>query len=96
MVKHIVCFKLAEPTEQLLKSTRDIILSMRGKVPTALTVEVNIDQLRSARSYDIILEVTVADWNKLDEYQNDPYHCNIVKKHMHSVASASIALDYEI
>lgn len=96
MVKHIVCFKLAEPSEQLLKSTRDIILTMRGKVPTALTVEANIDQLHSARSYDIILEVTVEDWAKLGEYQNDPYHCNVVKKHMHAVASSSIALDYEI
>jgi len=96
MVKHIVCFRLAEPTDELRKATRDIILSMRGKVPTALTVDANLDQLHSDRSYDIILEVTVADWKKLDEYQNDPYHCNIVKKHMHAVASASIALDYEI
>lgn len=96
MVKHIVCFKLANRTDELVKATQEVILSMRGKVPSALTVDANCDQLHSARSYDIILEVTVNDWKALDEYQNDPYHCNVVKKHMHSVAEASIALDYEI
>ena len=96
MVKHIVCFKLANRTDELVSATRDIILSMRGKVPSALSVDAHCDELHSARSYDIILEVTVNDWKTLDEYQNDPYHCNVVKKHMHAVAESSIALDYEI
>lgn len=96
MVKHIVCFKLAKPTDELRAATRDILLSMRGKVPTAQSIDVHLDQLHSSRSYDIILEVIVADWNTLDLYQNDPYHCNVVKKHMHAVAEASIALDFEL
>ena len=32
----------------------------------------------------------------LDNYQKDPYHCNVVKKHMHANASASIAIDYVV
>ena len=96
MVKHIVCFKLAEPTEKLLKETKTVLLSMRGKVPTAINVQVHLDELHSARSYDVMLEVLVADWNALDEYQNDPYHCNIVKKHMHAVAQSSIAMDFTV
>ena len=96
MVKHIVCFKLAQPTEKLLKETENVLLSMRGKVPTAIEVQVRLDELHSARSYDIMLEVKVADWKALDEYQNDPYHCNIVKKHMHAVSQSSIAMDFTI
>lgn len=96
MVKHIVCFKLSEPTEKLIEETKRILLSMKGKVPSALQIDVHSDELHSARSYDIILEVVVADWAALDVYQNDPYHCNIVKKHMHSVAQSSIALDFTI
>lgn len=96
MVKHIVCFKLAEPTEKLIDDTKKILLSMTGKVLSAKQIEVHSDELHSSRSYDIILEVIVDDWAALDIYQNDPYHCNIVKKHMHSVAQSSIALDFTI
>lgn len=96
MVKHIVCFKLAERTDALVAATKDILLSMRGKVPTAESIEVHCDELHSSRSYDIMLEVVVKDWETLDVYQNDPYHCNVVKKHMHAVASQTVAMDFAI
>lgn len=96
MVKHIVCFKLAEPTEKLVAETLTILRSMVGKVPSALDIQAHADELHSQRSYDIILEVLVESWDALDVYQNDPYHCNIVKKHMHAVASSSIALDFTV
>ena len=43
-----------------------------------------------------ILVVTLEDAAALEAYQNDPYHVNVVKKHMHAVREASIAVDYEI
>lgn len=96
MVKHIVCFKLAEPTAKLVEETLTILRSMEGKVPTARQISANADELHSQRSYDIILEVVVDSWDALDVYQNDPYHCNVVKKHMHAVAASSIALDFTV
>lgn len=96
MIRHIVCFKLKESTDQNRAAARDILLSMEGKVPTAKHIEVSLDQLRSARSFDVMLQVDVDSWDTLDAYQNDPYHCNIVKKHMHAVAEQSVALDFEI
>ena len=48
------------------------------------------------RSYDIILQVVVSDEKSLNDYQLDYYHCNVVKPHMHSVRSASVAVDYYI
>ena len=94
MIKHIVCFKLKEGTN--VKETADVLRSMEGKVPTALKIEVGEDFLHSDRSYDIILQVTLKDKASLDEYQLDPYHCSVVKKHMHAVRVASVAVDYEI
>lgn len=96
MVRHIVCFKLAESTPETRATARDILLSMRGKVPTAQHIEVFIDELHSARSFDVMLQVDVLSFDDLERYQNDPYHCNIVKKHMHAVAAQSIALDFEL
>ncbi len=96
MIKHIVCFKLKTPTAELLQQTKDILMSMEGKVPQVLGINVGIDVLRSERSFDIILEVVVQNMQQLDAYQNDAYHCGVVKKHMHEVAEKSIALDCEI
>lgn len=96
MIKHIVCFKLANPTEELLKQTKEILLSMEGNVPTLKKIEVGVDFLHSQRSFDIILQVWLDSRNDLDLYQNDEYHCNVVKKHMHEVAEKSIAIDYDL
>ena len=42
-------------------------------------IEVGADFLKSARSYDIILQVTLDDVQALDAYQEDPYHVDVVK-----------------
>ncbi len=96
MIKHIVCFKLKDNSEENVKKTADILKSMEGKVDLIREIEVGTDFLHSDRSYDIILQVVLDDKKALDDYQNDEYHCSVVKKHMHAVREASIAVDYEI
>lgn len=95
MIKHVVCFKLRDNSEEKCLEARNVLMSMVGKVPTAKDIKVGIDFLHSERSYDIILEVIVEDRKSLEEYQNDDYHCTKVKPYMHSVRSASVAVDYE-
>ncbi len=94
MIKHIVCFKLKEGTD--VEKTKEILLSMKGKVPEIKDIEVGVDFLHSERSYDIILQVTLENEAALTDYQNDEYHCSVVKKHMHAVRTGSIAVDYEL
>lgn len=96
MIKHIVCFKLAEPTEENCIKAKEVLMSMKGNVPTVADIEVGIDFLHSQRSYDIILQVTLESRDVLDAYQNDPYHVDVVKKHMHAVCASSIAVDYDL
>ena len=95
MVKHIVCFKLADNSEEKCLEAKNVLMSMVGKVPTALDIKVGVDFLHSERSCDIILEVIVSDRQALEDYQNDPYHCGKVKPYMHSVRTASYSVDYE-
>lgn len=95
MIKHIVCFKLKNPSKEECEKARDILLSMKENVPTVRQITVGVDFLHSERSYDLILEVLLDGREALEEYQNDPYHCSVVKKHMHSVRESSIAVDYE-
>ena len=94
MIKHIVCFKLKEG--ESVDKAIDVLKSMEGKVPSALKIEVGKDFLHSARSYDIILQVTINSREDLDVYQQDEYHCSVVKKHMHAVVQSSVAVDYDI
>jgi hypothetical protein len=92
MLKHIVLFKLKDKAD--IPASIAILLSMRGNVPDIIRMEVGRDILGSDRSYDIGLTVTLADREALDRYQQDPYHCAVVKKHMHAVRETSVSLDY--
>ncbi len=96
MIKHIVCFKLADNSREECEKAAEILKSMQGKVDLIREIEVGTDFLHSQRSYDVILQVTLDDADALKAYQEDEYHCSVVKKHMHSVAESSIAIDYNI
>ena len=96
MVKHVICFKLFEDSVEARNKAREVLLSMKGQVPQVKDIDVHVDQLRSGRSFDVMLEVLVDDWAALDAYQQDPYHCGVVKKHMHAVTEKSVAMDFEV
>jgi len=96
MIKHIVCFKLKDGSKENCEKAREVLLSMKGNVPLLRGIDVHIDQLHSSRSYDVMLEVVLDSWDDLNAYQNDPYHCSVVKTHMHAVRESSIAMDFEI
>lgn len=93
MIKHTVCFKLKPNVD--VNKTAEVLRSMEGKVKEIIDIQVGVDFLKSERSYDIILQVTLKDKKSLEDYQNNEYHCSVVKKHMHAVRESSIAVDYE-
>lgn len=96
LIKHIVCFRLRDNSRESCEKARDILMSMKGNVPSLLEIEVGIDFLHSSRSYDVILQVLLQSREDLEIYQNDSYHCSVVKPYMHSVRTDSVAVDYEI
>ncbi len=96
MIKHIVCFKLFDSSSSSKKHVKNILMSMKENVPIIRNIEVGTDFLCSARSYDVILQVTLDDETALDEYQNDLYHRKKVKTYMHNAAVSSVAVDYYI
>ena len=94
MIKHVVCFKLNEGESP--EKAKEVLLSMQGNVPMLRGIEVGVDFLHSARSYDVILQVLLDDEKALSDYQVDPYHVSVVKKHMHAVTKTSVAVDYQL
>lgn len=94
MIKHVVCFKLNEGESP--EKAKEVLLSMQGNVPMLKGIEVGVDKLHSARSYDVILSVILDDMDALNNYQVDKYHVEVVKKHMHAVTKTSVAIDFEL
>lgn len=94
MIKHVVVFKLKDG--ECPKKAKEVLLSMEGNVPMLKAIEVGVDKLHSVRSFDVILSVVLDDMKALEDYQKDPYHCSVVKEHMHKVAERSVAIDYNI
>lgn len=96
MIKHIVCFKLKDNSLESKQKTKEVLMSMKGKVPTVKAIEVGVDFLGSERSYDIILQVLLESREALDAYQKDEYHCGVVKEYMKNARVASVAVDYDL
>ncbi|MBR4419780.1 MAG: Dabb family protein [Clostridia bacterium] len=96
MIKHVVCFKLKDNSQDAKEKATNVLMSMITKVPQIWGIEVGQDFLGSNRSYDIILQVVLESKEKLEEYQQNEYHVNVVKKYMHAHVESSVAVDYEI
>ncbi|MBQ7915271.1 MAG: Dabb family protein [Firmicutes bacterium] len=94
MIKHVVCFKLKDNSPEACQKAKEVLMSMKGNVPLLRDIEVGIDFLHSERSYDLHLQVLLDDEAALEAYQQDPYHCSVVKKYMHQVRESSVAVDW--
>ncbi len=96
MLKHIVLFKLKDPTAETFAAAKQMLLSMKGRVKEIIDIEVGIDLLHTERSYDIALSVTLQDLAALAAYQKDAYHDGEVRQYMRSIAQSSVIADYEM
>lgn len=94
MIKHIVCFKLKGGEDP--EKAAEVLRSMKGIVPEVIDMEVGVDFLKSERSFDVILQVLLKDAAALNSYQENEYHCGVVKKYMHAVRAGSVAVDYYV
>lgn len=93
MIKHIVFFKLKDCTPELMAKTRDLLLSMEGKIEELRSIEVGVDLLRTGRSYDIALVTTFDSLEDLERYQVNPLH-QAVSQFITSVRESAVAVDY--
>lgn len=94
MVKHIVCFRLKEPTAEGCRQAQEKLLSMREHVPMLRALQVGINVTQSARAYDLVLEAELDDLDALAAYDADAYHCGVVKAYMHERTADCICVDY--
>jgi len=94
MITHIVFFKLKDRSPAMIQSTRDLIHSLKEKVPTIAHLEAGIDVVRGDRNYDVALYSRFESKDDLEAYRVHPYHKEVVAE-LKSRSENIIAVDYE-
>ncbi len=94
MITHIVFFKLKDRATASRESTRNLILSLRGKVPTIGHLEAGVDAVGGERNYDLALYSRFETLADLDAYRVHPYHQEVVAE-LKARSESIVAVDYE-
>ena len=95
MIKHVVCYQLHERTEEKKQEVKNMFMSMKDKIDVIKELQVGLDFLKSARSYDVVLEITFESVEDMNSYQQHPYHLETVKPFMAKAKNLSVSVDYE-
>jgi hypothetical protein len=95
MVTHIVLFKLKDKSAESISQAREKLLSMKERVEMLRHLEVGLDVIHSARSYDLALFTRFDSLDDLQAYQVHPYHGGDVAPFMREVSEAVAVVDYE-
>jgi hypothetical protein len=96
MIVHIVLFKLNNPTAENTDAVKNMLLSMKEKLPLLRQLEVGVDIIRSERSYDVALYTKFDNLADLQAYQIHPYHADTVVPFMKANCASIVAADYEV
>ena len=56
MVRHIVMYKLINPTNENKQALVDKFLSMKGKIDLLVDINSGVDKVQSQRSFDVVLD----------------------------------------
>jgi hypothetical protein len=77
VIRHVVLMRFAEPAHAPeAKARLDALL---GVVPELLSLQVDLDVLRTDASWDLALVSTHDDLEALQAYQADPAHVEVIQ-----------------
>lgn len=93
MVKHIVMYKLKEPTEQNAVALQQKFLSMKGKIEVLKDIQSGVDVLRSDRSFDVVLICQFDSMEDMEIYRTHEVHLPVME-YVKSVVQISKSVDY--
>ncbi len=95
MIKHIVMYKLKDRTEENAKALQQKFLSMRGKIQVLKDIRSGVDEVRSQRSFDVVLECLFESMEDMEIYRTHEVHLPIME-YVKSVVETSHSVDYTV
>ena len=94
MIKHIVMYKLKNPSIENCKAMVDKFMSMEGKIDILKSVQAGFDILKRERSFDVCLECVFDSRQDMELYQSHPVHIP-VKEFVGGLVEKAHSVDYE-
>jgi hypothetical protein len=94
MITNNLLLKLKGRNSENIAKTRDVLLSMQGKIETLRDLKVEVNIRNTELSYDIILIATFASMEDLNAYLVHPVHVE-VSKYIAGVLETGAAVCYE-
>lgn len=91
MCKHVVLFKMHE--KHRMSELRELLLTMKDKVPQIQTIEVGLNFTIRENAYDVSLIIETLHPKAIGEYLLHPYHQEVVAK-INVMCSNVCAVDY--
>lgn len=97
MIRHVVLFKFKEgaPKAENIADVKKMLLALPPVIADIRHMEVGLDVLSTASSYDMALLVDVDDLSALKRYKNHPEHQKVLAVILKATESR-ISVDYEI
>lgn len=92
---HVVQMKFADPTPAVLGRAVELLRGLEGKIPELRAIEVGLDILHSARSFDLVLITRFDSLAALEAYQAHPEHVEVLE-YLRTVLERSVAVDFEL
>ena len=93
MVKHVVMYKLKDPTEQNAIALQQKFLSMKGKIDVLKSIESGVDVVKSDRSFDVVLICEFDNLADMEVYRTHEVHLPVMA-YVKSVVENSKSVDF--
>ncbi len=93
MVRHIVFFKLKNPTQDQKEALKAKLLTLREHLDYISSLEVGINFADEERAYDLALICDLQSKADLQRYAEDPYHLEVIT-YVKEVITSSKVVDY--
>lgn len=94
MIINNLLLKLKDRSSENIAKTRDVLLSMQGKIEALHDLQVNVNIRYTESSYDILLIAQFASMQDLNAYLVHPMHIE-VSKNIAAVLEAGASVCYE-
>lgn len=95
MYTNIVLFKLKDRSPANITKTKNVVMSMAGKIDELRHLEVGENIKQSDRAYDLAVTVKTDSRTDYDVFAMHPAHRE-VSTYMRSVEEVSITVGYEV
>jgi hypothetical protein len=90
MLQHFVFLKYREGTDRThVQTFRERMLALRAAIPVIQRLEIGIDELHDARSWDLVLIMSFESVPALRTYQSHPAHLAVMAFNAPFVASVA-------